>query len=153
MQCLICHEIMEDNEPYSTIDALNESAFKYHKNCLQDWFQTKDRGIICGEPVPSYSNYTFDGKLSEKIFVKQLLKKSDDSVEIVDVENVYTDIYQNTYLADHSEYMLELENDIHINDQIENQANKSNFYKKLLWISLIVFIVCVVMFVIGYFIL
>jgi hypothetical protein len=61
--CLICLEDIDLNK-YAIVDESSEEMFKYHIECLQEWFRTNPcRGVLKNIQVESYSIFVNGDKI------------------------------------------------------------------------------------------
>ena len=66
--CLICHHVMNIDQPYSILNSPRETS-KYHVECLEQWVDVSNIGILSQEPMKSYSIY-HDHTLLETLLIK-----------------------------------------------------------------------------------
>lgn len=80
--CLICLEDV-DYSKYAIVNHKNEDSFKYHIECLQEWFNKHvNRGVLRNIPVKSYSIY-----IDAEMIVTVPLRQRINSFMSMNIEN------------------------------------------------------------------
>lgn len=104
--CSICYNKLSDS-PYAKIDDPGEVG-KFHIQCLEQWMQKSDRGIIVDKKITSYSVYHEDQLIETRI--NNTTRKNDqqnitiDENNMLDTTQLIADYYEDDSGSD-NEYL------------------------------------------------
>lgn len=145
-ECPVCYHSISSGQPYAIIDGSPEGAKKYHPECLEEWFNKSDKGIMSREQVKTY---TIDYG-EEKEVVKIEPKDSKPKYEVFGGSDLptapnYEDMYQSAYLGPPPDGSVNY--DLEANIIVEEAPRRKYYYNYVICVGILLILLFVLLFI------